>query len=193
MNKTFDWTEEACAQLTKLWNEDGLSTREIGIAMGITKNMVIGKARRLRLAARRNPILPKSLPAVFGRAPRDKIKTYAKIPIPASLPSSNIKVGKKIMETAPQDCSSLDVSILDMHEGMCKWVTHTSTADRLALYCGDKIKPGGGAYCPHHHKLSYVTLEQARSHRKADLEKASAKFNGQKPKSQIAFGARSSG
>ena len=37
-----DWTTERIDTLTKLWKE-GLSTREIGLRLGVTKNSVVGK------------------------------------------------------------------------------------------------------------------------------------------------------
>lgn len=51
------WTEERCEELGRLWAL-GLSGTEIGKALGCTKNAVIGRAHRLRLAARESPIKP---------------------------------------------------------------------------------------------------------------------------------------
>jgi predicted DNA-binding protein YlxM (UPF0122 family) len=48
------WTEDQVEQLTKLWKTD-LPTREIAEKLGVTKNAVIGKVKRLGLAMRRNP------------------------------------------------------------------------------------------------------------------------------------------
>jgi GcrA cell cycle regulator len=48
------WTVERVAELTRLW-ASGLSASEIGRRLGITKNAVIGKARRIDLAMRRAP------------------------------------------------------------------------------------------------------------------------------------------
>lgn len=53
-----DWSPGKVAQLRKLWDE-GHSTSEIGRRMGLTKNQVIGKARRLDLTERGSPINPK--------------------------------------------------------------------------------------------------------------------------------------
>ncbi|MDP6172868.1 MAG: GcrA family cell cycle regulator [Rhodospirillales bacterium] len=52
------WTSERVAELSKLW-ASGLSASEIGRRLGITKNSVIGKARRLDLAMRRQPSVPR--------------------------------------------------------------------------------------------------------------------------------------
>lgn len=50
----FDWTAARVKELTKLW-ASGLSAAEIGRRMGITKNAVVGKVRRLDLTWRRAP------------------------------------------------------------------------------------------------------------------------------------------
>ena len=51
-----DWTSERIGALTKLWN-GGLTTREIGLRLGVTKNAVVGKAHRLGLSKRQSPIV----------------------------------------------------------------------------------------------------------------------------------------
>ena len=64
-----DWTDERISELTKLWN-DGLSTAEIGKLLGISKNAVVGKAHRLRLAARPSPIRRMAVRPATPRVPR---------------------------------------------------------------------------------------------------------------------------
>ncbi len=49
------WNDELIDGLKKLWN-DGLSASEIGRALGISKNAVVGKAHRLGLESRPSPI-----------------------------------------------------------------------------------------------------------------------------------------
>ena len=49
------WTPEKIKSLKKLWQK-GKSTIEIGKALGISKNAVVGKVHRLELAARPSPI-----------------------------------------------------------------------------------------------------------------------------------------
>jgi GcrA cell cycle regulator len=51
------WTPEQDARLQELWAQ-GLSASAIGRAMGCTKNAVVGRAHRLKLAARPTPIRP---------------------------------------------------------------------------------------------------------------------------------------
>ena len=54
MSIGFEWTAERITELTRLW-ATGLSASEIGRKLGITKNAVVGKVRRLDLAMRRQP------------------------------------------------------------------------------------------------------------------------------------------
>lgn len=57
-----DWTEERESRLRDLWDE-GLSTRAIATALGVTKNAIVGKSYRLGLERR----CPSNRP---GSAPR---------------------------------------------------------------------------------------------------------------------------
>jgi GcrA cell cycle regulator len=49
------WTTELNTALCILWGE-GHSTIEIGKRMGLSKNQIIGRARRLKLKARPSPL-----------------------------------------------------------------------------------------------------------------------------------------
>lgn len=48
---SFEWNAEIIEKLTQMWHE-GLSTAEIGRRLGISKNAVVGKARRIDLPKR---------------------------------------------------------------------------------------------------------------------------------------------
>ena len=63
MPPNHEWTTDRVEQLTKLW-ATGLSASEIGRQLGITKNAVVGKVRRLNLAMRRAPSIPKRQPNI---------------------------------------------------------------------------------------------------------------------------------
>lgn len=52
-----DWTRTADDRLRALWAE-GHSTAEIGRRMGLSKNAIVGRAHRLNLPKRANPIVP---------------------------------------------------------------------------------------------------------------------------------------
>lgn len=56
-----DWTEDRRSRLRDLWDE-GLSTRAIATALGVTKNAIVGKSYRLGLERRRPSNRPGSAP-----------------------------------------------------------------------------------------------------------------------------------
>lgn len=89
------WSAEKDRELTALWNE-GLPTSQIGYRLGVSKNAAIGRARRLRLAARPSPIgqrpngapprEPKRKP---GRPNRTEAQRAARIAARRAVPPAN--------------------------------------------------------------------------------------------------------
>ena len=55
MRTIVDWTEDRVFQLTSLWML-GFTTADIGRRIGVSKNAVIGKKKRLGLPDRESPI-----------------------------------------------------------------------------------------------------------------------------------------
>jgi GcrA cell cycle regulator len=70
LGTNMDWTTERINTLTKLWG-GGLSTREIGLRLSVTKNAVVGKVHRLGLSKRQSPIIER--PCVPEVIPLDKL------------------------------------------------------------------------------------------------------------------------
>lgn len=67
------WTDEMIQRLEELWAK-GTSASAIGKDLGVSKNAVIGKSRRLKLPARPSPIVragEKKKP-VTGATPKEK-------------------------------------------------------------------------------------------------------------------------
>lgn len=56
------WTDEKVKMLVQLW-ESGQSITQIGKALGMTRNAVVGKAHRIGLAKRASPIVRSDKPA----------------------------------------------------------------------------------------------------------------------------------
>lgn len=75
------WCEASCDRLRQLWFTD-LTTRAIATLMGRTKNMIVGKARRLGLPGRPNPIVRNGerRPPRPARAP--KLTLVKPVPVP---------------------------------------------------------------------------------------------------------------
>ena len=51
------WTTENVTALTRLWDAGDLSTQQIAHCLGCTKNSVIGKANRMGLKPRLDPMV----------------------------------------------------------------------------------------------------------------------------------------
>ena len=59
MNNFFEWSDDLTQKLRELWTQ-GFSTNEIGRRLGVSKNAVIGKDRRINLERRPSPIVQSS-------------------------------------------------------------------------------------------------------------------------------------
>src|SRR5580692_7401139 len=59
--RLMEWAEETIVRLRELWDE-GHSTAQIAVRLGVSKNAVVGKAHRLDLPARPSPIKREGAP-----------------------------------------------------------------------------------------------------------------------------------
>ena len=122
------WTPERDAELAKLW-ASGMTTRNIGDAMGVTHNAVIGRVHRLGLPGRSSPIRERKSAV---RKPRAKPKPK---PVISQKPTS----------------PSLEMIFRAAEKGGCRWM---SGDPREMLFCGDATVRGG-SYCSVHHARAY--------------------------------------
>ncbi|MCK5446371.1 MAG: global cell cycle regulator GcrA-like protein [Rhodospirillaceae bacterium] len=129
--RTDIWKPEQISQLTDLW-DTGLPTSAIGKKMGITKNSVIGKARRMGLPARPSPIRMGG-PSRRKRAPKKAIKI------------------KKEIILRPKDIPL--VPLIDLGNG-CPWPYGDPQDDDFG-FCGQQ-KDGKKAYCAEHNERAYL-------------------------------------
>jgi GcrA cell cycle regulator len=77
------WTDALVATLRQLWAE-GHPVAEIGRLMGISKNAVVGKAHRLNLPSRPNPVKASATPRQV-KAKRAPAATLAPIAAPVAV------------------------------------------------------------------------------------------------------------
>lgn len=75
-------------ELRQLW-ADGLSTREIGLKIGKSKNAVIGRAHRLKLPPRPAPVV-RLASGLFERRYSGKAKDRAEVEAPAILVAGSV-------------------------------------------------------------------------------------------------------
>ena len=135
------WTPERVATVTRLWNE-GLTTAEIGRAIGMSKNAVVGKAHRLQLPPRPSPIRSgQSMPSA-PRAPRAQNGRK-----PAS---ASVVVMARVKPRLPQPP-------LAVGNAACKWpIGHPDEPG--FHFCGEHALLGK-PYCLEHYRTAYVAVK----------------------------------
>ena len=134
------WTPERIETVTRLWNE-GLTTAEIGRAVGMSKNAVVGKAHRLQLPPRPSPIRRGSSTPSVARAPsrsngRQAVKETNGVVV-------------RVKPRAPQPP-------LAVGNAACKWpIGHPDEPG--FHFCGARALLGK-PYCPEHYSKAYVAV-----------------------------------
>lgn len=137
----YPWDDGTIQRLGELWDE-GLSAAEIGRRLGVSKNAVVGKARRLGLPERESPI-KRGVPAAPKQAPRKR--RVATLPKLAS-------VAVVSREPAPPPAPII-VPRLVSHRSPCQW-PFGEPGTREFRFCGSPQKLGS-PYCADHHKVAY--------------------------------------
>ena len=132
------WTPERIATVTRLWDE-GLTTAEIGRAIGMSKNAIVGKAHRLQLPPRPSPIRQgKSTPSAPKAANGRK---------PAAAP---VVVMSQVRPRAP-------VSHPVVGNAACKWpIGHP---DEPGFHFCSEHALLGKPYCMEHYRRAYVVAK----------------------------------
>lgn len=142
------WTDDRIALLKKLWAE-GRTAAEIAKAIGgeITRNAVIGKAHRLKLASRSSPITETE------RAAPAKVKKPAntqKVPAPRV----------RAMPAAPVHINVKGIKMVDLKERMCRFPLG-DPKDPDFKFCGCTSAPGL-PYCADHARIAYQMNKRSK-------------------------------
>jgi len=127
------WTDDLIEELKRLWN-DGLSTAEIGRALNVSKNAVVGKSHRLGLKPRPSPIAGKRDEDV---APKKKSTPVVKQQVPE-------RIG----------------DVIDLGPNMCRW-PFGDPGDATFHFCGKQTVPSK-PYCAEHCAIAYVSKSNSR-------------------------------
>lgn len=138
-----EWPEEKDARLTKLWANKELSTAEIGRQMGISKNAVVGRVRRLKLTHRPSPIRPGgsgSHPRAPRRPPVLKLATLESLWTPMLVPQAPV-LAEPVGRIVP-----------------CSYPLG-EVGTRSFRYCDEPSRPNS-SYCLSHHQLCHIRTRQ---------------------------------
>lgn len=176
-NSGFDWNDAAIQRLRDLW-ADGHSTAEIGRRMGVSKNSIVGKAHRLDLAKRADPVRKLSSEGPRKRKPVVERKVFL-----PSMPSLVVFVAPpKPHIEAPKPVQPDPAPVLALFDagGAVSPVAASviPRRDRCLYPIGDRLPLGGfrvctavraingrtGAvmvYCHEHSAACYTTYQRA--------------------------------
>lgn len=143
------WTDERISELARLW-DTGQSASVIGRLLGVSKNAVVGKAHRMRLASRPSPIRQER------RAPSRR-----RIPILTKPLDKSIPVPAPIAEPAPPPRPAVTK---DLKGAKCLW-PYGDPRDSDFHFCGSGAIEGK-PYCAEHCARAYI-VRPARGEERA--------------------------
>lgn len=128
------WTAERVARLREL-SARGLSARQIGIELGVSRNAVISKANRI------------------GLGPRRCVKSGPKPKHPPG-PKKRTSGLPKPVQTILTTPATEPIRFMDLKPHHCRW----PLGDELIMFCGvPKLETG--SYCAYHTRLSCRSTE----------------------------------
>jgi hypothetical protein len=133
------WTAGQTDELRRLWAR-GDTFQEIADALGMTRNTVSSRAKRLGLGGRKR-----------GR----KARPHAR-PKDVQLKSTRRGRPRRAVESHAVDTyPSLAIPFLDLKPGQCRW----PHGEGPFLFCGHAVRDELSSYCPHHHSVAYLPEE----------------------------------
>ncbi len=135
------WTDERISELARLW-ESGHSASAIGRLLGVSKNAVVGKAHRMRLASRPSPIRQER------RAPSHRRLPILTKPVDKSAPVVSAPIVEPVPEPRP-------VITKDHRGPNCLWPIGDPRQAGFH-FCGASAVEGK-PYCSDHCARAYIT------------------------------------
>jgi hypothetical protein len=153
MPEAFAWTDEKLATVMRL-KDTGLSAREIGEAIGGTKNIVIGKLHRLGMPLGRKSLTPPTPPK--PRAPVERKGPAKRPPVKAAEKPVQRPRFVEAPVVAPKPVLrlvSVGKPIWNLSSAECRWPVSPDDAD-LHLFCAAPTARGE-SYCPSCRPLAY--------------------------------------
>ena len=137
------WTDERVAEL-KRFLTDGLSAGAISKKMGITRNAIIGKVRRIGSSLGSLNGFHERNPERRPKRPRLVIyRTYA-----AFAPESSMSVKFDVPVQVQKATTGQPCDILDLTAHTCHWPLWNEYTAKEKLYCG--APSNGKVYCQEH-------------------------------------------
>jgi GcrA cell cycle regulator len=137
-----NWTPELEAQLVHLRRTEALPYTEIGRRLRISKNAVVGKARRLQL------------PTVNPPRPHRPQRPRQPAPTPTPVVPTPAPVPPVLPHFAP-------IITMSLHSQPCRFPmwSHHERASHNPCFCNEPSRPGR-PYCEDHHAICFVKHRQ---------------------------------
>jgi GcrA cell cycle regulator len=162
--RVVDWTPELIERLRHLWRE-GVPAAKIARLFdnGATKNSIIGKAHRLKLALRHMPPGTHLRGVRHSTKPRKARPSRAKAPLEASLPHPVPEPPPPLPRPPPPPKPRLKpgtFTLLDLRPHECRWPTNSPERGGLYLFCGFPAEEG--SYCREHAGVGFSGKGTAR-------------------------------
>jgi len=155
------------AEIIRLWNEN-LGAREIGIELGVTKNVVIGIVTRARESGNGSITRAKG-PSCYttglnskGKRSHKKRENAPKVRV-ISLP----RLFQAPPVEEPRDVNIVGVPLLDLGRRSCRYPT--SRVDDQHYFCGETTRDYATSYCADHHKIVWLKRGKTTPKEKALL------------------------
>ncbi len=144
-----EWKQPDDDLLRNLWDQ-GLSAAKIGDAMGLTKNAIVGRAHRLKLTARKSPIIRE--PGQKAPYPRERrIRNGQRQTLAVVAP----QIAAKPTIQAPLPVSVSPVTVFrPMSPRSCQFPLWGRTRP-THRYC-EAPTASGQSYCPEHRAICWV-------------------------------------
>ena len=157
------WNDETkVARLTELWGQ-GHSASKIAQIMGLaSRNVVIGKVHRLKLAGRpprtgasKKPPVARRMPPAhkMARIPKQRV-----IREPGKPVKSEMYVAPPL---PPNEPASLGIELLDLKPRDCRY----PHGDGPYTFCGHPVSDIERSYCDFHHSITNVPHSVRRERR----------------------------
>jgi len=152
------WTPDAVQALRDMWAE-GVPTRAIGRVLGCGNNAVVGKAHRLKLEGRVNPVTQ----LAAARPPRGTKRLSYAAPAQARPAQPRPAVAPAALTTTPAEPPEPATQFRRREAGECCWplwgMQERGTPGYGRFCCAPA--PGGQAYCPEHRAIGTVRRQVA--------------------------------
>ena len=138
MTDNTPWPPERVEELQRLWAA-GSTAATIALKLRVTKNAVVGKAKRIGLPSREHPSRRRGfvLPKQGSRA----------------TPNWRLSAAKHAASRPPSEIPARPPPVIAPYDRTCQWPIGEPDGEDFRL-CGTEA-PAGAPYCTEHHAIAY--------------------------------------